>query len=332
MVIFFLACAGLQIDKTCTDCEDTGDSTNSWTHAFDTSEQTVDTTDTNDSVDTTDTTDTIDTTDSTDTTDTTIRENICTWDIYDRARDYAIAHPLRDGSSWSGWCASLMWRFGDMPESSARASALIAYNDSNIVSLDYRTAPIGAFHWWDIGVYGHVGVDILGGGGTVFMASGHVLEDWGTDIGVHSVAKYGNATRATYLGWSMDYAGSTIDGGGTGICDLESEFPGAGTVPVTITERTGTPNTTFYMRMQLWASLHGYSGPVDGVLGPNSWAGFQRALASEGYNVQDSGTPDSATYSAMQSIAAQYGYTGPIDGVLGTNSYKNFSKFLNREL
>ena len=40
------------------------------------------------------------------------------------------------------------------------------------------------------------------------------------------------------------------------------------------------------------ASHHGYTGPIDGVLGKNSWAGTQRGLAD-------------------------YGYTGPADGVPG---------------
>ena len=58
-------------------------------------------------------------------------------------------------------------------------------------------APIGAIHWWDIGADGHVGVDLLGGGATVFMASTHLAETWGTALGVNSVARYDAATSAT---------------------------------------------------------------------------------------------------------------------------------------
>jgi len=45
------------------------------------------------------------------------------------------------------------------------------------------------------------------------------------------------------------------------------------------------------------ASHHGYSGPIDGVLGTQSWAGTQRGLAD-------------------------YSYTGPADVVPGTNTHK----------
>ena len=256
----------------------------------------------------------------------------CTWDIYDRARDYAADYPLRDGASWSGWCGSLMWRFGNMPESSARASAIIAYGDSTILGMDPRLAPIGAFHWWDIGVHGHVAVDVLGGGTTVFMASNYVLEDWGDAIGVTSVPNYTSASGATYLGWSMDYANAEISGGGGAVCDGDQYHMHAGSVPVTNTAETGTPNTTFYMRMQLFGTLYNYTGPIDGIMGPNSWKGVQRGLVAMGYSVSISGTPDSATYSAMQSVGAQYGYTGPVDGIMGPNSYRGFSRFLNTEL
>ena len=257
---------------------------------------------------------------------------VCDWGVYDEAVAYAEAYPLRDGASWSGWCASLMWRFASMPESAARASAILAYGDSRIESLDPRLAPSGAFHWWDIGAYGHVGMDLLGGGGTVFMASSYVLESWGSAIGVTSVTRYTATTAATYLGWSMDYAGSTMDGGGQDACDGWLDYTGVGTVPVTSTQDSGVPNTTFYMRLQLWASLYDYTGPIDGVPGQYTWKGVQRGLLDLGYSVDVTGTPDTKTYAAIQSVAALYGYTGPIDGIPGPNTYRGFAQFLNTNL
>ncbi len=253
----------------------------------------------------------------------------CDWGIYDEAVAYADAYPLRDGASWSGWCASLMWRFASMPESSARASAILAYADSTIEGTDPRLAPAGAFHWWDIGTYGHVGMDLLGGGGTVFMASTHVLEDWGDSIGVASVPAYTTTASASYLGWSLDYAGSEMDGGGLPACDEDLHYEGVGTVPVTNTQDTGVPNATFYMRLQLWAAQHGYTGPIDGELGPNTWRGVQMGLVARGYAISVTGTPDEQTYAAIQSVAALYGYTGPIDGEPGPNTYRGFARFLN---
>ncbi|MEU0128146.1 peptidoglycan-binding domain-containing protein, partial [Streptomyces sp. NPDC006289] len=50
----------------------------------------------------------------------------------------------------------------------------------------------------------------------------------------------------------------------------------------------------------------GYTGPTDGVPGPNTWAAVQR-------------------------LAATNGYTGPIDGVMGPNSWRAFSHFINQD-
>lgn len=332
----WLACTPLGLEKECVDCMDTGvaepsgEPETNWPVNPDTGDTQTDT-----DVDTSfeDTADVDDTGLVDETGDTEpVEPAECDWTIYDRARDYAAQYPKRDGGSWSGWCASLMWRFGDMPESSARASAIIAYGDSNIVGTDPRLAPIGAFHWWDIGVYGHVAVDLLGGGTTVFMASNYVVEDWGDAIGVTSIPRYTNATGATYLGWSMDYANALIANGGGAVCDGHQYHMHAGTVPVTNTAETGVPNASFYMRMQLFGSLYNYTGPIDGVMGTNSWKGVQRGLDAMGYNVSISGIPDSDTYAAMQSVGALYGYTGPVDGIMGPNSYRGFSKFLNAEL
>lgn len=332
MLTLWLACTPLGLKGDCVDCADTAEveepssepETN-WPVNPDTGDDTDVTPEDSGVVDTGVVVDTGD-------TEEPIEQPECTWDIYDRARDYAAQYPKRDGGTWSGWCASLMWRFAEMPESSARASAIIAYGDSTIVGMDPRQAPIGAFHWWDIGVHGHVAVDLLGGGTTIFMASNYVLEDWGDAIGVTSIDHYTAATNATYLGWSMDYANAEVDGGGGAVCDGDQSHRHAGTVPVTNAAETGVPNTTFYMRMQVFASLYNYTGPVDGALGTNSWKGVQRGLSAMGYSVSVTGTPDVSTYAAMQSVAAQYGYTGPVDGVMGPNSYRGFSKFLNAEL
>ena len=72
----------------------------------------------------------------------------------------------------------------------------------------------------------------------------------------------------------LPHINSEIADGGGVVCDQNHQYTGVGTVPVTSTQETGVPNTTFYMRMQLFASLNGYTGPIDGVLGPNSYRGF----------------------------------------------------------
>ena len=335
-MILWLACTPLGLQNQCKqlDCDtgvqeerDESETTSPWPVADTATDTNIEDGDTANPVDTD--SEQVDTGESLDTEEP---QGECTWEIYDRARDYASQYPERDGESWSGWCASLMWRFGEMPESSARPSAIGASAESMILGQDSREAPIGAFHWWDIGVHGHVAVDLLGGGSTIFMASNYVLEDWGDAIGVISLDHYTNATGAIYLGWSMDYVNSEIVDGGGAVCDADQSHLHAGTVPVSNTQETGVPNTVFYMRLQAFASLYNYTGPVDGIMGPNSWQGVQRGLSALGYSVDVSGTPELNTYAAMQSIAQQYGYTGLVDGVMGPNSYRGFAHFLNLEL
>lgn len=77
------------------------------------------------------------------------------------------------------------------------------------------------------------------------------------------------------------------------------------------------------------ASFYGYTGPIDGVLGQQSWAGTQRGLYNYGYTGPDDGVPGENTYKAMQRLASKWGYTGPIDGELGPNSYKGVAKYFN---
>jgi hypothetical protein len=47
----------------------------------------------------------------------------------------------------------------------------------------------------------------------------------------------------------------------------------------------------FFVGTMLQASHHGYTGPVNGILGPNSWAGTQRGLVDYGYTGPDNGVP-----------------------------------------
>eukprot|EP01032_Pedospumella_encystans_P030563 gene30563-34497_t len=188
---------------------------------------------------------------------------------YAQATQYGRTHPTRDGGSWSGWCASLMWRAGNLPESSACPSAIDAYHKSTIISRDVNSAPSGAFHWWDIGSDGHVAMAT--DNGWAMMASCHVTESWGNCIGVTPVSTYTATTGAKYLGWSYDYDKAEI-------ADVRRPVPPSPGVPRTATEDNGVPDTNYYKRQQIYASHYGYTGPIDGVLGTQSWAGTQRGL------------------------------------------------------
>jgi len=243
-----------------------------------------------------------------------------TTNTYAQAVYYGQTHPTRDGGSWSGWCASLMWRAGNLPESSACPTAIDAYHKSTIISSNSNSAPSGAFHWWDIGSDGHVAMAT--DQGWAMMASCHVTVSWGDCIGITPVSTYTSTTGAKYLGWSYDYDKSEIS-------DVHDTPPSPSSVPRSATQDTGVPDTNYYKRQQIYASMYGYTGPIDGVLGTNSWAGTQRGLVNYGYTGPDDGIPGTNTYKAMQRLASYYGYTGPIDGELGPNSYKGLATYFN---
>lgn len=90
---------------------------------------------------------------------------------------------------------------------------------------------------------------------------------------------------------------------------------------------TGTPDRCMWAEMQALARSGGYTGPLDGVMGTNSWRGWQTVMR-DWYGANPGtidGVPGPNTYKAMQKIASYHGYTGPIDGVMGPNSWKHFS-------
>lgn len=111
-----------------------------------------------------------------------------------------LAKSTRD---WDQECQALAWNicnwFGTAPKSYLSANE--AYHASKIVSKDPTKAPTGSFHYWNIGVYGHVAIGL--GGERVLMASAHIAHSWGTHVGDQLVSKYNAITGAQYLGWSL---------------------------------------------------------------------------------------------------------------------------------
>ena len=254
----------------------------------------------------------------------------CSLDVYNRAVAFASAHPTRsNGGSWDQYCGALMMEFGGFGVSASTAH--IAYLNSTIESTDPTTAPIGAFHYFNIGSAGHVGVDLLGQGAVVFMASSHLGDAWGSSgyLGVNSVDGYTSASGAAYLGWSMTYNGhgQTLSGGGD--CGAVS-VPSGCAVPQSPTETSGVPDHAFVMRLQKFAADHGYGGAINGDSNASTWAGVQAGLQGYGYTGPVDGLPGPNTYKAFQRLAAANGYTGPINGVLGPNGFRAFAKYLNQ--
>ncbi|CAL9461639.1 peptidoglycan-binding protein [Streptomyces sp. enrichment culture] len=75
----------------------------------------------------------------------------------------------------------------------------------------------------------------------------------------------------------------------------------------------------------------GYTGPIDGQLGPDSWKAFQRRLSNGyGYNGAIDGIVGSGTVKALQRyLKTWYNYTGAIDGIAGpqtTAAFKSMAR------
>ena len=103
--------------------------------------------------------------------------------------------------------------YGKAPTGDIR-SAYIVYERSKIVGKHAARAKPGDFHFWAIAgrANGHVGLDVLGGGHTVFMATNSVTTKLGAGIGFMSVKGYvdAKAGRAVYLGFSRGYANGDV--------------------------------------------------------------------------------------------------------------------------
>lgn len=101
-------------------------------------------------------------------------------------------------------------------------------------------------------------------------------------------------------------------------------------LPRTSTQEDGVPGSRMWALMQCMARSGGYTGPIDGEMGANSWRGVQGFLSQKGfYSGAQSGSLDSQTSRGLQKLGQQGGYTGPIDGSLGTASWRAIATYLN---
>jgi hypothetical protein len=119
---------------------------------------------------------------------------------------------------WYGKCAAVVMtvcrHFGDVgADTFAYGSARAAFNAATIESKDWKKAPRGAVHYWDyygknskgdLGNWGHVGVDMTGGGVRVLNASHHYDVKYGNGVGEGAVPDI-TGRVGQYLGWSRKY-------------------------------------------------------------------------------------------------------------------------------
>lgn len=91
------------------------------------------------------------------------------------------------------------------------------------------------------------------------------------------------------------------------------------------TQATGIPTCGHWWYVQFyWArQLGGYTGDVNGIMGPNSWKGVQRYLNVFGASLIVDGAPGPNTYRAIQRhLNATAGAGLVVDGVMGPRTYK----------
>lgn len=241
--------------------------------------------------------------------------------LYDLAKQWAFAHQDRpNGSSWDQWCQALMADFNSF--SGSYDSAWLAYRASNIVSLDYTKAPVGAFHFFDIGQFGHVSQDLTGGGRTTFMASSHVDTQWGDALGVASVHSYCAKTGARYVGWSLK-DGSHSPRSASDIGSTYNPSP----APSTTWEWVKPSASVQKAIQQSLKDRHRFSGAVDGSWEADAIRGIQTTIVNVGYTGLIDGDPGAQTCYYVQVYAKKFGgYTGPLDRKLGSNSWAGFAK------
>jgi hypothetical protein len=109
----------------------------------------------------------------------------------------------------------------------------------------------------------------------------------------------------------------TATGGGTGTGG------GSGGIQISIEEGK---------ILQRVAQRGGYTGPVDGLPGTNTWKGVQTVISNRGfYTGPIDGIPGENTWKGVQRLAQLGGYTGPVDGYPGPYTYAGLNTWLSQD-
>lgn len=120
------------------------------------------------------------------------------------------------------------------------------------------------------------------------------------------------------------YAASTLPATATAVATATK----TSTTATPASSKAGSmPTTAQWRTIQTWLKRLGrYTGPVDGIPGPNTWKGIQTTVKKYGYYTGPvDGIPGINTYKGIQSYARYGGgYGGPIDGIPGPNTWAGF--------
>ncbi|WP_406388236.1 peptidoglycan DD-metalloendopeptidase family protein [Streptomyces sp. NBC_00887] len=169
---------------------------------------------------------------------------------------------------------------------------------------------------------------------TQYMHLSQFLLANGTSVGKGAiVGRSGGAVGAPGSGSSTGphVHWHLITPGGTRVNPL-NYLGGGGGLPKSTTEQDGIPGPIMWKRTQNWLRIEsGYTGPIDGVPGTNTYAALQRNMRNWGYTGPIDGVMGPNSWAAVQRLAAANGYTGPIDGAMGPNSWRGFGHFINQD-
>ncbi|ROQ15820.1 hypothetical protein EDF54_0687 [Rathayibacter sp. PhB93] len=105
-------------------------------------------------------------------------------------------------------------------------------------------------------------------------------------------------------------------------------------LPRTSTESDGVPGTNFWKLLQCYAADGGYSGPIDGDLGRNSWVGVERHLKGQLFYSSGSfpGVLDQETTRGLERFGGHYGSgRATVNGSLGPEDYRDIAQALNNK-
>lgn len=145
---------------------------------------------------------------------------------------------------WYGKCAGLTDRVvsaftgGDRQWYDSATDARLA---SGPLNPDATACPAGGIHYWAYygtawdgskGNWGHVVIDIRGGGTDCLSATGYAHEAWGVNAGLISVREQSARPGMTYLGWAPTY-------GAAHRLEIENEAPAGGSAKPFTSTTTG---------------------------------------------------------------------------------------------
>lgn len=114
--------------------------------------------------------------------------------------DWVMKHPDRDGQSWEGFSASLAYQMG--LSKTPWPTVLDAIQQMENIAREPRFAPVGAIHLFANPPWGHLAIDLDGGGQRVLTTGTAFDRVLGKGIGIRHLS----AMRANlrYVGWVSD--------------------------------------------------------------------------------------------------------------------------------